>query len=75
LNNLLNREIGLRVAIVDYFINHTEMMKEPIVVEMRVFKENEKLALVDSLTGLFNKRFYPIIFRISPMNIICKKSS
>ena len=56
----LNREIGLRVAIVDYFINHTEMMKEPIVVEMRVFKENEKRALVDSLTGLFNKRFYDI---------------
>ena len=58
--NQLNREIGLRVAIVDYFINHTEMMKEPIVVELRVFKENEKLALVDSLTGLFNKRFYDI---------------
>ena len=59
----LNREIGLRVAIVDYFINHTEMMKEPIVVEMRVFKENEKLALVDSLTGLFNKRYYDITVR------------
>ncbi len=56
----LNREIGLRVAIVDYFVNHAEMMKEPIVVEMRVFKETEKLALVDSLTGLFNKRFYDI---------------
>ena len=56
----LNREVGLRVAIVDYFINHTEMMKEPIVVELRVFKETEKLALVDSLTGLFNKRFYDI---------------
>ena len=53
----------LRVAIVDYFINHTEMMKEPIAVEMRVFKENEKLALVDSLTGLFNKRFYDITVR------------
>ncbi len=59
----LNREIGLRVAIVDYFINHTEMMKEPIVVEMRIFRENEKLALVDSLTGLFNKRFYDISVR------------
>jgi diguanylate cyclase (GGDEF)-like protein len=63
MKNQLNREIGLRVAIVDYFINHTEMMKEPIVVEMRVFKENEKLALVDSLTGLFNKRYYDIAVR------------
>lgn len=69
LNNLefikkhLNREIGLRVAIVDYFINHTEIMREPIVVEMRLFKENEKLALVDSLTGLFNKRFYDITIK------------
>ena len=63
MKNHLNREVGLRVAIVDYFINHTEMMKEPIVVEMRVFKENEKLALVDSLTGLFNKRFYDLTVR------------
>jgi len=63
MKNQLNREIGLRVVIVDYFINHTEMMKEPIVVEMRVFKENEKLALVDSLTGLFNKRYYDIAVR------------
>jgi len=63
MKNLLNREVGLRVAIVDYFINHTEMMKEPIVVELRVFKENEKLALVDSLTGLFNKRYYDIAVR------------
>ena len=39
MKNNLDREIGLRVAIVDYFINHTEMMKEPIVVEMRVFYE------------------------------------
>ena len=63
MKNHLNREVGLRVAIVDYFINHTEMMKEPIVVELRVFKENEKLALVDSLTGLFNKRYYDITVR------------
>jgi len=63
MKNHLNREIGLRVAIVDYFINYTEIMKEPIVVEMRVFKENEKLALVDSLTGLFNKRYYDIAIR------------
>ena len=63
MKNHLNREIGLRVAIVDYFINHTDMMKEPIVVEMRLFKENEKLALIDSLTGLFNKRFYDITVR------------
>ncbi len=56
----MNREIGLRDAIVDYYVNHAEMMKEPIVVEMRVFKETEKLALVDSLTGLFNKRYYDI---------------
>ena len=59
----LNREIGLRVAIVDYFINQTEMMKEPIVVEMRLFKENEKLALVDSMPGRFNKRFYDMTVR------------
>src|SRR5210317_964183 len=34
IKNQLNREVGLRVAIVDYFVNHTEMMKEPIVVEL-----------------------------------------
>ena len=56
----LKHDVGLRVAIYDYFINLNKMISNPIMVEIRVFKETEKLAMVDSLTGLFNRRYFDV---------------
>jgi len=56
----LNHNIGLRVAIFDYFVNLNNMASSPIMVEIHIFKEAEKLAMVDSLTGLFNRRYFDV---------------
>jgi len=56
----LNRDVGLRVAIFDYFVNLNRVVSSPIMVEMHVFKETEKLAMVDSLTGIFNRRYFDV---------------
>ena len=58
--NNLRHNVGLRVAIFDYFVNLIKVVSRPIMVEIHVFKEAEKLAMVDGLTGIFNRRYFEI---------------
>ena len=61
--NDLNHDVGLRVAIFDYFVNLNKVVSSPIMVEIHVFKEAEKFAMLDSLTGLFNRRYFDVSLR------------
>ena len=54
------REIGLRVAILDYFLNINRLLNNPMLVEIHLFKQTERLAMTDGLTGLFNRRYFDI---------------
>jgi len=60
LKSALGREVGLRVAICDYFLNLNKGIENPILVEIRLFQETEKMAMVDGLTGLFNRRYFDV---------------
>ena len=54
----LERNVGLRLAIFDYFINLNKSLENPLLVEVRLFKEAEQLAMYDFLTGLYNRRYF-----------------
>jgi len=58
LNLALGREVGLRVAMCDYFMNLHPRMREPVIVEVQVLLQKERGALVDELTGLYNRRYF-----------------
>lgn len=60
LNQSLDRNAGIRVAMFDYFINLNRILNEPILVEIMLFKETEKMAMIDALTGLFNRRYFDL---------------
>lgn len=63
LNSSLDRPLGLRVAIFDYFLNLNTVLSSPLLVEVHIFKEAERLAMVDGLTGLSNRRAFDIAIR------------
>jgi diguanylate cyclase (GGDEF)-like protein len=58
LNLALGRDVGLRVCVCDYFMNLHPRMREPVIVEVQVLLQKERGALVDELTGLYNRRYF-----------------
>jgi diguanylate cyclase (GGDEF)-like protein len=58
LNLILGRDVGIRVAVCDYFMNLHPKMRDPVIVEVQVLLQKEQGALVDELTGLYNRRYF-----------------
>ena len=54
----LGRDVGLRVALLDYFLNVAQELKNPKVIEISIFEQTERSAITDGLTGLFNRRHF-----------------
>ncbi len=54
----LGRDVGLRVAMADFFINVQPRVENPMLVEISLFLQKEASALRDELTGLYNRRFF-----------------
>jgi hypothetical protein len=58
ISRALARDPGLRVATVDYLTNVERRLVSPIILEMSTFEETERSAVTDSLTSLYNRRFF-----------------
>lgn len=63
LREKLGKKIGLHLALVDYFTNIRRIMNSPMLIEVHVFRQTERLAMVDGLTGVFNRRYMDIILK------------
>ncbi|MCX7956836.1 MAG: diguanylate cyclase [Endomicrobia bacterium] len=53
----LNRNVGIRVATLDYLENIKKLIKIPRIIEEEDFLKTIKLATKDPLTGLYNRRY------------------
>lgn len=58
LKEKLNRDISLRVAVLDYFTNEYKKLENPVIVEIFLYEIAEKRAYIDDLTGLYNYRYF-----------------
>lgn len=63
LKEKLGRKIGVHLAIVDYFTNIKHLMNSPMLIEIHVFRQTERLAMIDGLTGVFNRRYMDIVLK------------
>jgi diguanylate cyclase (GGDEF)-like protein len=57
LRKSLRRDVGLRVALLDYFVNLNRELKNPKVIEIAIYERTERSAISDGLTGLFNHAY------------------
>ena len=54
----IGRDPGLRVAILDYFVNVSHELRNPKVIELAIYERTERSAVTDGLTGLYNHSFF-----------------
>ena len=54
----VHRDVGLRVALLDYFVNVSHELKNPKVIEISIYESTARSAVTDGLTGLFNHAYF-----------------
>jgi diguanylate cyclase (GGDEF)-like protein len=54
----LGRDVGLRVALLDYFVNFSRELKNPKVIEISIYERTARSAVTDGLTGLYNHGYF-----------------
>ncbi len=52
------RRVDLRTAAFDYFLNETDLLVEPLVMEREALRQTELMAYFDHLTGLHNYAYF-----------------
>ncbi len=58
MQNGLGKTVDLRVAMVSYFIEVNRKLKNPKIIELKVFEQTQASAYRDELTGLCNFRYF-----------------
>lgn len=56
----LRRNVGVRVAILDYFTNLHQKIENPKIIELDLFEKTALSAVTDGLTGLYNHRYFHV---------------
>ncbi|UCF80925.1 MAG: diguanylate cyclase [Acidobacteriota bacterium] len=54
----LGRDVGVRVALMDYFVNLNKKLSNPKLIELTMYEQIERSAVTDSLTGLYHHRHF-----------------
>lgn len=65
MENKLGFHVDYRAAMLSYFLDVKKQIRNPKIIEIRVFEQTQQEAFVDRLTGLYNYRYF--------MNRLCEE--
>jgi diguanylate cyclase (GGDEF)-like protein len=54
----LGRNVGVRIAAIDYLVNVRKLIHAPRVIKSSDYRQTVKMARTDPLTGLYNRRYF-----------------
>ena len=58
MRRVIKRDIDFRVALLDYFIDVNKRIKNPKIIEIKIFQQTQQQTSVDELTQLYNYRYF-----------------
>ena len=53
----MQRPVDIRVVVADYFVSNKKKIKNPMVLEIHLFREAQQSGFIDMLTSLYNYSF------------------
>lgn len=59
----LEEPFSILSSVYDYFLNQTDLLKNPLVIDHEVFHLVKRYAVVDSLSGVFNRNYFELVFK------------
>ncbi len=59
----IDEEIGIHTVIYDYFLNQTDVLENPLLVDNNLFSLIRKYAVIDSLSGIFNRNYFDLVLK------------
>jgi diguanylate cyclase (GGDEF)-like protein len=60
MNDVLERDVGIRIAAYDYFLNNAEQFKHALLIDHGFFRKLRHTSLIDPLTGIFNRTYFEL---------------
>jgi diguanylate cyclase (GGDEF)-like protein len=57
----LGRNVGIRVATLDYYTNITRQMASPVIVDLTEYSKTVKESITDPLTFCYNRRYFDYV--------------
>ena len=62
-SKLLGTPFSFRAAMLNYFITENKKLANPKIIEIKIYEKTLKSALIDALTGVYNRRYYEEIIQ------------
>jgi diguanylate cyclase (GGDEF)-like protein len=59
----LGRNVGIRVATLDFFTNITRQITAPKIIDIKEYTKTVKESITDPLTFCYNRRYFSYVFR------------
>lgn len=63
LQQSLGRNVGLKVAALDYFLNKHDSHGEMYEFEINAYRQQARLSMLDDLTGMFNRTYFEMLMQ------------
>jgi diguanylate cyclase (GGDEF)-like protein len=60
ISEALGRRVDFRVALLDFLLSKNRIIEIPKIVELLHYEKTAQYALIDELTGIFNRRYFLI---------------
>jgi two-component system, cell cycle response regulator len=63
LKEQIDGAITIHTSVYDYFLNQTDILKNPLLIDTNLFNMIKQYAVIDGLSGVFNRNYFELVLK------------